>query len=73
MAKRRSLAGASRTRLGTSDALSDREDDEDESTYVHPRFHGRNLIITFPLLCPIACLVGNCKVKFKGEDYRTLK
>lgn len=73
MAKSGSLAGASR-RCVTSSALSDKEDDEedDESAFVHPRFHGRNLIITFPLLCLITCLVGNYKVKFKGEDYRTV-
>lgn len=50
--------------------LEEDEDKEDDYVYIPPRVDGK--IIMFPLQSPVACIVGNCKVRIKGETKDTL-
>lgn len=62
---RRGTSGGSRR--GSNSVLEEEEDDEDYYEYIASRLDGRKIIITFPLQSPVACVVGNCKVRVKGE------
>lgn len=75
MAARKSKNDSSRLARGTSggsrgDASNLDEADaeeEEEYEYTTPRIDGKKITITFPLRSPVACVVGNCKVRVKGE------
>lgn len=76
MAARGVKKDSSRLRRGTSggsrrgsDSVLEEEDDEteDDYVYINPRVEGRKMIVTFPLQSPVPCVVGNCKVRVKGE------
>lgn len=69
----RGSAGAARKKSSSSVTAGDRDkndDEEDESLrYVPPRMKGTTLTVSFPLLASFSCIVGNCKVSFKGETW----
>lgn len=43
------------------------EDADEEDRFVHPSLHGKHLTIHFPLLVPVTCLIGNCRLKIKKK------
>lgn len=51
---------------GTGDAVAD--DEEDEVLFVPPRLNGLHLTVTWPIRCPVACMIGNCRTKIKSEN-----
>lgn len=64
------MAGVSR-RGGTGGVsgevvVNDNDDEEeDEVLLVPPRFSGNHLTVTWPIKCPVECMVGNCKRSLK--------
>lgn len=62
----RGTSGGSR-RVSSSILEEEEEEEIDDYEYINPRLDGKKMIITFPLMSTVPCVVGNCKVKVKGE------
>lgn len=44
------------------------EYEEEEILFVPPRLNGLHLTVTWPIKCPVTCMVGNCRTKFKSGN-----
>lgn len=53
----------------TAGESSNIEEPDEEDQFVHPRIHGKNLYVYFPLLVPVTCLIGNCKLQLKNKTW----
>lgn len=68
------MAGTSRSGdTGGSESSADNQDDEDDNIlYVPPRLNGLHLTVTWPIKCPVQCMIGKCGTKLKSENKYTV-
>lgn len=65
------MAGASQHNGSdeTLDSGGAADDDEEDILYANPRLRGTKLTVTWPVKCPVPCMVGNCKRNMKSGNY----
>lgn len=72
--RRRGTSGGPSGNLNRSsiNSIVDDDDEEERINYIPPRLDNLHLTVNWPLQCPVKCLIGNCKVRMKGDTWTSV-